>query len=77
MLPADQIELPLSKEAMERLSPALRKVIENPNGAFQRWKRGEIGYSIMCGEFTKELVLARTEFVDAEATKEADQALSS
>ena len=52
-------EYSLPTESADEISPPLRKVIENPHGAFQRWKRGEITYLQMCGDFTKELTLAR------------------
>lgn len=48
-------------EPLPAYSPALRKVIENPEGSFQKWKRGEISYLQMCGDFTKELALAKME----------------
>jgi hypothetical protein len=54
-------------------SPVLRKVIEDPQGAFQKWKRGEITYLQMCGDFTKELTLARVEAATSAGNQRAEK----
>lgn len=47
------------EEARIAVSPLLRIVIENPSGAFQKWKRGDISYVRMCGDLSMELDEAR------------------